>query len=135
MKAAIYQSDTGEVIKVVTGPEDFCAAQCKTGQSWVDVGGESGTNHYVSNGALVSFPDQPSKSHVFNYATRQWVADSAIAWSTVRAQRDKLLAASDFTQLPDTPKDKHTWAVYRKALRDITTQSDPFNITWPVAPG
>jgi len=27
--------------------------------------------------------------------------------------------------------DKTAWATYRQALRDITTQADPFNITWP----
>ena len=61
---------------------------------------------------------------------------SETEWILVRAERDRLLQASDWTQLPDVPLvTKEAWAVYRQALRDVTLQPDPFNITWPVAPG
>lgn len=53
-----------------------------------------------------------------------------------RAIRDAKLAASDWTQLADTPADSAAWAVYRQALRDITEQEGfPCDITWPVEPG
>ena len=56
----------------------------------------------------------------------------------VRANRDMLLAASDFTQLPDTARDdseRAEWATYRQALRDITSQEGfPNTVTWPVMP-
>jgi hypothetical protein len=26
------------------------------------------------------------------------------------------------------------WSAYRQALRDVTTQTDPFSITWPTKP-
>lgn len=55
-------------------------------------------------------------------------------WAEVRSNRDRLLKDSDFTQLDDSPKNKLAWETYRTALRDITEQSDPDNITWPVAP-
>ena len=55
-------------------------------------------------------------------------------WAKVRADRNKRLAECDWTQLPDAPVDTAAWAVYRQGLRDITTQSDPFNITWPQEP-
>jgi hypothetical protein len=29
---------------------------------------------------------------------------------------------------------KEAWATYRQALRDITTQTDPFELNWPVTP-
>lgn len=58
----------------------------------------------------------------------------AAQWEAVRAERDALLAASDWTQLPDAPVDAAAWAVYRQALRDVTQQADPFAIVWPVAP-
>lgn len=52
-----------------------------------------------------------------------------------RAIRKQKLAASDWTQLADTPVDSADWAVYRQALRDITEQEGfPYNITWPVEP-
>ena len=54
----------------------------------------------------------------------------------MRKKRNALLAASDWTQLPDVPLEtKEAWAAYRQALRDITEQPDPFNIVWPTPPG
>lgn len=58
-------------------------------------------------------------------------------WDVVRAERNKLIAACDWTQLSDaalTNLQTAEWALYRQALRDITTQGDPFNINWPVSP-
>jgi hypothetical protein len=58
--------------------------------------------------------------------------------SSVRYERDELLALCDWTQLPDSPLDsttKASWATYRTALRDMSTQAGfPTNITWPTAP-
>ena len=57
-------------------------------------------------------------------------------WAKVRIQRNRMLSDSDWTQIPDAPDtDKTEWATYRQALRDITTQDDPYNLTWPLAPG
>ena len=58
-------------------------------------------------------------------------------WAAMRGQRNMILARSDWTQLPDAPltnTETANWASYRQALRDITTQADPFNINWPVSP-
>jgi hypothetical protein len=57
-------------------------------------------------------------------------------WSQVRAQQKDLLYKSDWTcSVTDyTPPNKADWVTYRQALRDVTTQTDPFNIEWPVAP-
>lgn len=55
-------------------------------------------------------------------------------WIVIRAERNKLLAASDWTQLPDAPVDAAAWATYRQALRDVTNQANPFAIVWPESP-
>jgi len=57
-------------------------------------------------------------------------------WAQVRAQRDELLRASDWSQLPDAPvADRTVWVTYRSKLRQVPeTQTDPFNIVWPEAP-
>lgn len=55
-------------------------------------------------------------------------------WAIVRAQRNAMLAASDWTQLPDAPVNRNIWAAYRQELRDITLLDDPFSIQWPVEP-
>lgn len=54
----------------------------------------------------------------------------------IRAQRDLLIAQTDWTQAPDVPQAlKDKWAPYRQALRDVPQQSGfPENITWPTKP-
>lgn len=53
----------------------------------------------------------------------------------VRAQRTKLLAECDWTQLIDSPADKGVWAAYRTALRDVTAQEGfPWDVIWPISP-
>lgn len=73
------------------------------------------------------------------YSISNWSEDAISAateqkWESVRSIRNERLAACDWTQLPDAPVDAAVWAVYRQALRDITEQVDPFNITWPKEP-
>lgn len=62
-------------------------------------------------------------------------ADYQAKASTVRAQRNKLLAECDWTQLADAQVDKVAWAAYRQALRDVPSQDGfPDTITWPDKP-
>lgn len=73
-----------------------------------------------------------------NYIVTDLDADASAAkvgaqWAVIRAERNRLLAACDWTQLPDAPANAAAWATYRQALRDITTQANPFNIVWPEA--
>lgn len=95
-------------------------------------------DHYWSGVGWVAIPTSPSPEHIFDYTTKQWVdpRTEQTQWPVVRSQRNALLSASDWTQLPDVPAEtRERWAAYRQALRDITDQSDPFNVVWPVAPG
>lgn len=56
-------------------------------------------------------------------------------WERIRIWRDKQLAASDFSQLPDSPCDKNLWAEYRQALRDLPQQNEnPKKIVFPNKP-
>lgn len=58
-------------------------------------------------------------------------------WEMVRNDRNQLLYECDWTQLSDSPltsEQKTEWSLYRQALRDVTTQEDPFNIDWPTKP-
>ncbi len=55
-------------------------------------------------------------------------------WSKIREQRNSKLSSSDWTQVADAPVNALQWAIYRQALRDVTLQADPFNISWPVSP-
>ena len=58
-----------------------------------------------------------------------------LTWSNVRDDRDRRLRETDWTQGADVPNAiKSAWTSYRQALRDVPTQSDPNNITWPTKP-
>lgn len=53
----------------------------------------------------------------------------------VRAKRNELLTACDWTQVLDAPVDQTAWATYRQALRDLPDQAGfPFDVVYPVAP-
>lgn len=58
-------------------------------------------------------------------------------WALVKVQRDQLLTQTDWRVIravdQGIPLDE-AWKTYRQALRDVTTQPDPFNITWPEPP-
>ena len=60
-------------------------------------------------------------------------------WADIRERRNRLLTESDWVVVK--AKETHAnasipsdWVDYRTALRDITKQSDPDNITWPTKP-
>lgn len=58
--------------------------------------------------------------------------------SQIRAERDKLLTETDWTQVLDAPisaESREAFRLYRQALRDITEQAGfPVAVVWPVAP-
>lgn len=121
----------------------------------VDLSAETLAEYSVYIGAV---DPQPAYDHTKNVSegpfvlrdgvwTLTWaVADASDAeisarvqsqWRNVRADRNTLLASCDWTQLADapvTPEQRTQWVAYRQALRDVTLQSDPFAIVWPVSP-
>lgn len=93
----------------------------------------------------------PDNTIYGRWATQQWegqeylpddhpdLAPSAEQLATdARAKRDRLLSATDWTQIPDAPltaDQKAAYAAYRQALRDVPQQAGfPRVIEWPVVP-
>jgi len=59
----------------------------------------------------------------------------AMLWSQLRTERNRRLAASDWTQLPDARVDKEVWVEYRQKLRDLPGETqDPASPEWPPPP-
>ena len=54
----------------------------------------------------------------------------------LRAERNRLIALTDWTQFPDVPEETRTlWQPYRQALRDITnTYTSLSDVVWPEKP-
>jgi len=107
------------------------------------------------NMVKVAPTERPAEDHTKNFTVtaaqvggawvEKWVSTNAtqdeITQRTtdkaaqVRAERDALLAATDYTQLADAPVDATAWATYREALRNLPTRSGfPWTMTWPTKP-
>ena len=94
------------------------------------------SNEFYRLSAVVDVVDVEAKT-VTGTRTAEPISDED-AWAIVRAMRNNELTATDWTQLPDSPltlEKKAEWAIYRQALRDVTTQENPREIVWsdPVA--
>jgi len=99
----------------------------KTG-AWANVNLWELTSEYI----LMDGP--PPASDAIAQADGTW----GLSTDAIRAERDRLLSACDFTQLPDAPlsaAQKAEWSAYRQALRDIPLQAGfPNSVVWPIAP-
>jgi len=83
---------------------------------------------------LVWHSDTPMPSQEELDAAWPAVRD-AQAWDAVRVERDRLLAACDWTQVADAPVDAAAWAAYRQALRDVPQDyTTPEDVVWPIPP-
>lgn len=71
--------------------------------------GEIPPERYEELGIDLTVPDLPSE---------MWV-------ERMRAERDRLLAESDWTQTNDAPVDREAWATYRQQLRDFPATWTP----------
>ena len=54
----------------------------------------------------------------------------------LRSERDRRIAETDWTQLPDVPEaTKTAWQAYRQALRDVPgNYTNMIDVVWPVKP-
>lgn len=94
----------------------------------------------ISNGSRFEITDDEVVEIQLYRELSQSEIDSQIdsLWNSIRYRRNAELKECDWTQIPDSPLSeelKVEWKTYRQALRDITLQSDPYNIIWPTLPG
>ena len=54
-------------------------------------------------------------------------------WIAIRLERNRRLQITDWRASSDLTL-SDDWKTYRQALRDVPTQTDPYNITWPTEP-
>lgn len=89
---------------------------------------------YDSETGVFSAPPEPEPL----VETEPDPADTEALAAYIRSKRDALLAACDWTQMPDSPMDAETkaaWAAYRQELRDVPQQEGfPETVTWPEEP-
>jgi len=107
--------ENGKVVNTVVAEPDYAATQ-----GWVACQ-NAGIDWDYIDGQFVDNRPKP---------------DTATLAASARAQRDMLLAQTDWTQAADVPQTtKDKWAPYRQALRDVPQQEGfPDNIVWPTQP-
>tara|TARA_B000000532_G_scaffold85958_1_gene68957 strand:- start:1889 stop:2173 length:285 start_codon:yes stop_codon:yes gene_type:complete len=89
----------------------------------------------IENGVVVPLTDEEIAE--FNASFPSEAEVLARKWERVRHDRNRKLAESDWvaTKASETGVAvSDEWKTYRQALRDVPTQSDPDNITWPTKP-
>ena len=88
----------------------------------------------------IFYPDGTSETRPLNadeIAERQIDVTRKVelAWSQLRAERNRMLAESDWTVLSDSPTSTAAWKAYRQALRDLPANTtDPTVPDWPTPP-
>ena len=78
-------------------------------------------------------PKQYVQSHFVPDDSAKDARVLADKWANIRRERNRKLAETDYLALSDNTLSSDM-EKYRQDLRDVPTQSDPDNITWPVAP-
>lgn len=132
----VVHDDSGRILRSgICAPGDVELQGEKVLQT---TGFVSDATHYV-DGGLVEMPARPGEFHDFDIPSKTWVLNQDRAWAAVRAQRNAMLADSDWTDTVSAQarldsKTTEAWDAYRQALRDITQQPDPLAIEWPAAP-
>lgn len=137
MKLTIYETSSGRILRAVVCSEQDAHWYLGNPNNTVVEGEFSSVDNYFKEGRVKVKPPQPSSFHEFDYASESWVDQRGAEYyeELVRSERNRRLAQSDWTQLPDVPlATKEAWAVYRQALRDITDQPDQTNVVWPTSP-
>lgn len=152
MSFTVYDKSTGEILR--TGVANNPAAQVLyMSEDFIPVESFDPENEYVKNGVLKRREPSPGVWAVWDLETEQWVdvltaeehaeleaGELEIQFTILRQERDKRLAASDWTDTLSASqrlsKDvQDQWAAYRMALRDLPDNTvDPTNVEWPVPP-
>ena len=84
-------------------------------------------------------PKQYVQSHFVGQDDTKDARILAGKWANVRAERDRKIAATDWRVIVASESDEGSdlptkWKTYRTDLRDVPSQADPDNITWPTEP-
>ena len=131
---------TGAVNRTVSCPMEMIVHQLQPGESYLD-GVYDHDAYYLdtASGTLQRKPPRPAGDMTFDYAGKTWgptIYTDAQRIDAALHQRARLLAACDWSQLPDVPAATQAlWRAYRQALRDITAQAGyPQQIDWPTEP-
>ena len=125
----IYHISSGKIWGQASPEADAAMAVENLGNEYAMVSEDGYTGQpYYRDGDFVDYTEEETNSLI-----------SENNLITFRAERNRLLNNSDWTQVPDSPlsdSKKTEWQTYRQALRDMPSQEgfDPLNPTYPTEP-
>lgn len=130
MKYTIY-NDSGEITKLIECSADHIDLQLEEGDSWVDGWYDMETIMFIDGVAC----EKPEPEEISREDKNIMVLEE------IRMVRDRMLLASDWTQVVDSPltdEQKASWLEYRQQLRELPqTYANAINIdsvTYPEPP-
>lgn len=121
MKAAIYNKETGEIVRRAHGDINLVVS-CINMEEEFFLNCPDDATHIINNEAIKRVKDPLSID---------------VLMVSIRCRRGELLSCSDWTQVSDVPltaEKKAEWVVYRQQLRDFPDVCDVNNPVWPTAP-
>jgi len=148
MNYIIYNSNTGQIHRTGSCPEEYIEIQCLGGEELL-IGDANPLTQYVLSGEVTTYTgaEQSAKDNLtYGYkwamperAVVQILTDDEITAylaTQARAKREQLLTSCDWTQTADQSSAiKTLWQAYRQALRDVPKQAGfPATIEWPTLP-
>ena len=135
----IYKKSNGKIVSSGYCPAEEVIDWCADDEAYILCDKiYSGAEYIVKNNAIENLPEKPSKYHIFDFDNNVWfdIRTTESQWQEIRNQRNSLLMETDWTDTVSAidrlgQEVYNSWQAYRQALRDLTTQSDPFDIIWP----
>lgn len=135
----IIYDDKGRIIRSGNCSEFDFEHQAGPGEYIMERSGNPSLQ-YIDNGLVANMPEKPGDNFYFDYVTKSWAPDYALAKSKAIAKRSKLLADGPDRINPMwwssmSAADQDEVSAYRQALLDITNQFGfPMDIEWPEIP-
>ena len=129
-----------ETIKDSDGVPDYSGEDYEVIETQADVQGFNQSGHITSNleGTYYHLKWNASKKEVVEDDDAKAAWELSEEWKRIRAERDRLIAETDWMMLSDTGIVSTAWKNYRKALREIPQSQDSVkkfsDIDWPVKP-
>ena len=120
---------------------DFSGEDYEIVETEVDVQGFNQSGHITSaigEGISYHLKWNASKKEVVKDDDAKTAWELSVQWKRIRAERNRLIAETDWMMLSDTGTVSAAWKNYRKALREIPQSQDSAktfaDIKWPDKP-
>lgn len=135
INATVYDKETGKILKtIMVGRSSDLLLNISEDSNYI-IGSYAPDKYYIEDNSAFEFVEKPDYPVIFNWELKNWEWDEETTWANLRKERNRLLTACDWTQIPDATANKEAWLDYREKLRDLPNSTvDPRYPDWPTPP-